>query len=110
MDETNTVDDALVLIQTRNAFYKQKYYWGLAILLLCVAVIVVLSSILGYLAKNPVKPFYFLTDSVGRLIQEIPVTTPNMSDDAVSGWVVEAVEAANSYNFMNYRAQLQNAE
>ena len=33
-----------------------------------------------------------------------------MSNDVVAAWVVEAVEAAYSYNYVNYRAQLQDAQ
>jgi intracellular multiplication protein IcmL len=111
MAEGKSVDeDALVLTQLRNQFYKKKYYIAFGIHLLCLLAIILLIVSFVYLTKNPMRPFYFLTDSVGRLIQETPVTVPGMSVDAVSAWTVEAVEAAYSYNFMNYRAQFQDAQ
>ncbi|MCE3238573.1 MAG: hypothetical protein K0R24_1554 [Gammaproteobacteria bacterium] len=111
MDEKiNRLDDAVVLTQLRNAFYKRKYYFALGIYVLCVVTIAALLTVLVYLIKNPTRPLYFLTDSVGRLVQDVPLTLPNMSTEAIEAWAVEAVETAYSYNFMNYRAQLQNAQ
>jgi intracellular multiplication protein IcmL len=109
-DKINSTDDAVVLTQLRNAFYKRKYYFALGIYVLCVVAIAALLTVLVYLIKNPTRPLYFLTDSVGRLVQDVPLTLPNMSTEAVEAWAVEAVETAYSYNFMNYRAQLQNAQ
>ena len=102
--------DALIITQLRNEFYKRKYYFALSVYALCVVAIAILISVLVYLVKHPTRPLYFLTDSVGRLIQDIPVTEPNMSTDAAAAWVVGAVETAYSYDFTNYRAQLQNAQ
>ncbi len=111
MNETeNITDDALVLTQLRNQFYKKKYHLVLGIYLLCLIAIVILISLLVFLAKNPTRPLYFLTDSVGRLVYEIPVTDSGMTTDIVTAWTVEAVETAYSYNYMNYRAQLQDAQ
>lgn len=107
---SSTTEDALLLAQLRNQFYKKKYHLALGIYVLCLITIAILISLLVYLVKNPTRPVYFLADSVGRLMQEIPVTVPGMSTDAVTAWTVDAVEAAYSYNFMNYRAQLQDAE
>lgn len=107
---STTDEDAVVLVQLRNQFYKKKYRFALGVYALCLIAIVVLISLLVYVTKNPTRPLYFLTDSVGRLIQEVPVTVPGMPTDVVAAWVVEAVEAAYSYNFVNYRAQLQDAQ
>src|SRR5438105_813061 len=104
----NTDDDALVLTQLRNQFYKKKYYAALVIYIFCLIAIITLISLLIYITRHPTRPLYFLTDSVGRLIEEVPVIQPGMSNDAVAAWVVEAVEAAYSYDYVNYRAQLQN--
>jgi intracellular multiplication protein IcmL len=101
--------DALVLTQLRNQFYKKKYRIALGIYLLCIIAIVTLITILVYLTTSPTRPLYFLTDSVGRLIQEPPVTEP-MPAEIVSEWVVEAIEASYSYNYMNYREQFQDAQ
>lgn len=109
-DNISTQDDAVALVLLRNQFYKNKYRFALAIYTLCIIAIVVLLTLLVYVSSNPTRPLYFLTDSVGRLMQEVPVTVPGMSTEQVAAWSVEAVEAAYSYNYVNYRAQLQNAQ
>ena len=109
-ENTKTAEDASVLIQLRNHFYKKKYRFAVGIYLLCLITIAILISLLVYLTKNPTRPLYFLTDSVGRLMQEVPVSVPGMSTDAAAAWTMEAIEAAYSYNYVNYRSQLQNAQ
>lgn len=108
--QKNTAANALVMVHLRNEFYKTKYYLVLGVYILSLVVIVVLGSILFFLLKNPTHPFYYAADSVGRLIKEVPVQFPNMSTDEVAAWAVEAVEAAYSYDFVNYRAELQEAQ
>ncbi len=109
-ESVNTSEDALTLIQLRNQFYKRKYHFAFGIYLLCLVAIVILISLLVYLTRNPTRPLYFATDSVGRIMQDIPVTVPGMTTDVVAAWTVDAIEAAYSYNFVNYRSQLQNAQ
>jgi intracellular multiplication protein IcmL len=102
--------DALVLIFSRNAFYKRLHYLALAVFTLCVIAIITLTWVLFFLLKNPSQPLYFVTDDVGRLIRIVPVNTPNMTTEDVVQWTIEAVEAAYSYDYINYRAQLQSAQ
>jgi len=103
-------NDALVLVFSRNAFYKRLHYLVLAAFALSLSVILFLSIILYYLLKTPAHPIYFATDNVGRLIQIVPLNTPNMPTEQVTAWAIEAVEAANTYNYVNFRGQLQSAE
>src|SRR5262245_29433964 len=103
-------NDALVLILSRNAFYRRLYILALAATALNLVVICMLGASLGYLLKNPVRPLYFAADEVGRLIQIVPVNVPNMSTEEVTKWTVDAVQAAYSYDYINYRAQLQSVE
>lgn len=103
-------NDALVLVFLRNAFYKRLHHLALAVFGLSILIIIILASLLIYLNRNPTKPLYFATDNVSRLIHVVPVTTPTISKEELLNWTIEAVEAANSYDYINYRAQLQNAE
>lgn len=102
--------DALVLVFSRNAFYKRLHYLALATLLLTFLVIASLISILLYIFHHPPHPLYFAADNVSRLIQVVPVNVENMTVEQVEAWAVEAVEAAYSYDYINYRSQLQNAQ
>lgn len=103
-------NDALVMVLSRNAFYKRLHILALGALFLNIIVILMLAGTLGYLLKNPAKPLYFAADGVGRLIQIVPVNVPNMSNEDVVAWTVNAVQSAYSYDYINYRAELQRAE
>lgn len=103
-------NDALVLIFSRNAFYQRLHYLALAALGMCLVTILFLAYTVYYLIKTPTHPIYFATDYVGRLIQIVPVNIPNMTAPKIMQWTMKAVEAAYSFDFINYRSQLQDAQ
>lgn len=102
--------DALVMVFLRNSFYRRQYLLALAAVGLSIVVIGVLGWVLTFLLRNPTHPLYFATDSISRIIPIVPVSQPNMSTDQVAAWTVKAVQKAYSYDYVNYRAQLQQAE
>lgn len=112
IDEKNTVptDDPVMLVHIRNEFYRKKYQFTMGVYALSLVVIIILISLLTYIIKHPVQPLYFVADDLGRLIKEVPITQPNMSTEEVMAWTVEAVENTYSYDYVNYRAQLQDAQ
>lgn len=110
MENSENTVDALLLVEERNEFYKKKFYLMLGVYLLSLIVIGVLGAIFYYLYNHTTKPVYFVADHLGRLIQEPPLNAPIMSDADVANWAVEAIESANTYDFVNFRAQLQNAQ
>jgi intracellular multiplication protein IcmL len=110
MEENKNFSESLLLIQLRNAFYKKKFHFMLGIFALCLIVIGVLISILVYVKTFQVKPRYFVADEVGRLIKDIPLSELNMSNEELVDWTLNAVESANSFDYVNYRRQLQNAQ
>lgn len=103
-------DDAIILVYRRNEFYKKKFRWVLGVCFLGLIVIIALCGMIVFINRNPVHPLYFVADSAGRLIKDIPLQLPNMQTPDVENWAVEAVIAANTYDFVNYRAQLQLAQ
>lgn len=103
-------EHALKVIFERNAFYRRMYLLALATYAVALTVIISLVCVLYYLLNHPVEPLYFATDPVGRLINVIPITRPNMSKEDVEKWTVKAVEKANTYDYVNYRQQLQEAQ
>lgn len=107
MDDTN---DAMKAIIIRNAFYRRLHYYALVVLVIAVMVIGIMASVLYYISGNYTHPVYFATDDVGRLIKIVPVSQPNMSEDEVLDWAVDAVQAAYSYDYVNFRRQLQSAQ
>src|SRR5579862_6169818 len=102
--------NALVIIFERNNFYRRQYLLTLAAFALNVIVIIFLVFVLIALQNHPVRPVYFATDNVGRLVHIIPVNQKNMSNDDLISWTIEAVQESGSYDFMNYRDQLQGSQ
>ena len=105
-----TDKNVLLAIFERNDFYRRQYFRALAAFGLSLIVLAMLGCVLVYVARNPAPPLYFATDSVGRLIKVKPISTPNMSNADVAAWTVNAVEKANSFDYVNYRSQLQSAQ
>jgi intracellular multiplication protein IcmL len=107
---TDAKEDAVILVHARNEFYKIKYYLSLGVCALSWVVIALLIVALVFLIQHPVRSLYFVADSSGRLIEDIPVTVPNMPTNEAAAWAIKAVQAAYSYDFVNYRGQLQSAQ
>jgi intracellular multiplication protein IcmL len=103
-------NDALVLIHLRNSFYRQRYRQLVGIFALCLFVIAGLVVTIVYLERHPAEPLFFAADSVGKLIPDVPLGVRNLSSQEVSSWAIKAVEAAYSYDYVNYRSQLQSAQ
>jgi hypothetical protein len=101
---------AMRLVVDRNTFYRQKFHTALAIFVLNLVAIGLLTGMLVYIVKHPPKPLYFVTDDAGRFLLNVPVQRPNMSTDEVKAWTEEAVQSAYSYDFLNFHAQLQEAQ
>ncbi|OGT38594.1 MAG: hypothetical protein A3F12_06890 [Gammaproteobacteria bacterium RIFCSPHIGHO2_12_FULL_38_14] len=102
--------DALTLIFLRNAFYRRLYHFTLLAFVLSLVAIAGLIWMLVFLILNPTQPLYFATDKVTRFIRTVSVQQPNMPTADVIAWTIEAVQSAYSYNFVNYRSQLQDAQ
>lgn len=103
-------NDAMALIFARNAFYRRMHFLALGIFVLTIFVNICLVFILYFIYTNPTKPAFFATDDQAKLIHIIPVSQPNMSNDEVIAWTIKAVQDALSFNYVNYREQLQNSQ
>jgi len=103
------VDDALTTIALRNRFYRDGQRKIVVILLFSMIVNVVMAAMLGYIVLNPPAPKYFATSINGRITPLVPLNEPNQSDSAVLQWANQAAIAAFTYNFVNYRTELQSA-
>lgn len=103
-------DDALLMVFERNQFYRRQYFRALGAFGLALLVIGILICVLVYVIRNPTSPLYFATDNVGRLIKVVPVTEPNMSTEDAAKWAIHAVEKAYTYDYVNYRNQLQSSQ
>ncbi len=101
--------DALELVHKRNAFYRKKFHLMFGVSLLALVVIICLSMLLSYVLNNSSKPLYFVANDDGVLIQETPLELP-LAIGEVNAWVIKAIESGNSFDFVNYRSQLQDSQ
>lgn len=100
-------EDALTVVTLRNKFYKDSQRKVVLALLAALLVNLVLASMLVYLLTHPPAPKYFATTISGRITPLFPLNEPNQSDPAVLQWANQAAIASFTYNFVNYRDELQ---
>ena len=100
-------EDALTAVALRNNFYRDGQRKMILILLVSLAANFVLAGLLVYIILLPPAPKYFATSINGRITPLVPMDEPNQSDSAVLQWANMAAIAAYTYNFVNYRSELQ---
>lgn len=100
-------EDALTVVALRNKFYKDSQRKVILALLIAIVVNVVLASLVVYMITHPPAPKYFATSINGRITPLFPLDEPNQSDSTVLQWANQAAIAAFTYNFVNYRDELQ---
>jgi intracellular multiplication protein IcmL len=100
-------EDALTVVALRNKFYKDSQRRVISALLIAILVNLVLGSMLVYILTHPPAPKYFATSINGRITPLFPLDQPNQSDSAVLQWANQAAIASFTYNFVNYRDELQ---
>jgi len=101
--------DALKTVALRNSFYRDSYRRVLVVLLISIVINISLAAVLVYMVTHPPLPRYFATSINGRITPLFALDEPNQSDSAVLQWANQAAIAAFSYNFVNYREELQAA-
>nr|WP_233586529.1 type IVB secretion system apparatus protein IcmL/DotI [Legionella sp. km772] len=100
-------EDALAVVQLRNQFYKDSQRKVMLALLIAILANFLLGGLLFYIISHPPAPKYFATSINGRITPLFPLNEPNQSDSAVLQWANQAAIAAFTYNFVNYRDELQ---
>ncbi|CAM2747875.1 protein IcmL (DotI) [Legionella steigerwaltii] len=100
-------EDSLTVVALRNKFYKDSQRKVILALLIALLVNIVLAALLVYMITHPPAPKYFATSINGRITPLFPLNEPNQSDSAVLQWANQAAIAAFTYNFVNYRDELQ---
>lgn len=101
--------DELEQIIVRNEFYKDGTHRLYVALVISILLNFAGLYALIYVYSNPPSPVYFPTSSSGRITPLIPLDQPNMTDTEILQWANLAIIAANSYNYVNYRSELQAA-
>lgn len=102
-------EDALQAVRLRNNFYRDSYRRVLAALLLMVLVNIAFAVAILFMVSNKPTPQYFATTSDGKVIRLYPLSAPVVTTSELLQWATVAATSANTYNFVNYRAELQKA-
>lgn len=102
-------ENAVTMVGLRNRFYRDSYRRVQFLLLLSVLINVGLGGVLVYMIENPPQPRYFATSVNGRITPLYPLNKPNQSDSSVLQWANQAAIASYTYNYVNYREELQAA-
>jgi intracellular multiplication protein IcmL len=102
-------EEVLAEVTARNSFYRDSYRKVLIALNISILSLLVLIISAVYILNHPPQPKYFATYADGRLVPLIPLNDPNITQASLMQWVNTAVVAVNTYDFVNYREQLQHA-
>lgn len=102
-------EDALVAVSLRNDFYRDSQRKIMLAAIFSLILNFIMGSLLIYIFTHPPAPRYFATSINGRITPLYPLNEPNQSDAAVLQWANQAAIAAYTYNFVNYREELQAA-
>jgi len=102
-------EDALVAVSLRNDFYRDSQRKVILAGIISLFLNFMMGSLLIYIFTHPPAPRYFATSINGRITPLYPLNEPNQSDSAVLQWANQAAIAAYTYNFVNYREELQAA-
>ncbi len=102
-------EDALETVRLRNNFYRDNYRRVVFALALMILINIALIGMLAYVISHRPMPVYFATTADGKIIQLYPLSDPVVSKAELLTWATVAATSANTYSFVNYRQELQNA-
>lgn len=102
-------DTAHTVVKHRTDFYRDNYRRVISALLMSIMIIAILTAALVYITTHPPVPQYFATTIQGRITPIVPLDQPNLPPSALLQWANQAAIAAYTYNFQDYRAELQAA-
>jgi intracellular multiplication protein IcmL len=107
MNEEIMAEDMIEKVLLRNEYYRDGQRRIVIALMVSLMINVLMSLLLGYIFTHPPMPKYFATSVNGRITPLFPLDEPNQSDSAVLQWANQAAIASFTYNFVNYREELQ---
>lgn len=104
-----TADKAVAVFLMGQRFSNDRlHYVSRILLILSIALII---SVIGNIAMfpNPPRYRYLPIGTNGVVLPQVPMTESNHDDKFVVDWTVDAVTRLYSFDFLNYREQLQDA-
>ncbi len=105
-----TAENAVAMILLGQRYANDRLYFiSRIITLLFVALLI---SAVGNIAMlpNPPRYRYIPVSTSGLVLPQVPLTRANHDDQYVVEWTIDAVTRLYSFDFLNYRVQLQDAQ
>ena len=102
-------DKAAELVYNRNFFYRDNYKRVMSIGVIAIFSNLVLAFAIVYSVLSPAPSKFIVTSPDGRIIPVEPLTAAVKSTDQILAWSNMASTKINSFDFVNYRRQLQEA-
>lgn len=102
-------EEAIELVRLRNNFYRDNYRRLVGVLLLLIIINLGLIVAIVYLITHRPTPQYFATSADGRITPLYTLSQPVVTPAELLQWSNQAVVDTYSYNFVNYRKELQDA-
>lgn len=100
-------NDAVEIVTLRNNFYRDNYRRVVLALLLMILVNIILALIIAYQITHRPEPRYFATSTDGRITPLYALSDPVVTREELLQWATRAATAAYTYDFVTYRAELQ---
>lgn len=92
-----------ILMRERYRRDRMEYLTRLFAVTCAVLALVTVSNI-ALAMRGPIYRFV-MTDSAGIVFNMVPLTQPNLADEAVAEWTVDSLTRIFTFDFMNYRRQ-----
>lgn len=97
-----------VLVRNLAVMQTHRRVLGLALVATVVAAVSVGGAVA--VARHKVPPQYVPVTADGRLIELLPLNRPNLDEAGIASFTLEAVRAVNTYDYINWRDQLNGAQ
>jgi intracellular multiplication protein IcmL len=105
-----SADKAVAMILFGERYSNDRLHFISRIMTMMTIALVI--SIIGNLAMlpNPPRYRYVPISNSGLVLPQVPLSQPNHEDQFIIDWTIDAVTRLHSFDFMNYRLQLQDAQ
>lgn len=104
------VGGPLMTVVVRNEFYRDGFR-NLIKIAIAEAVIIValIITFIAYIDTVRSQDHYFATTADGRIMPQLPLDQPNMSDSALLSWATQTVSEVMTFGYHDYQRRLQSS-
>jgi intracellular multiplication protein IcmL len=105
-----TAEGAVAAILARERFANFRLYVATRIAAALFGLVVFSIVCAAFLLNKPARYSYVMTTSTGEILPMVALDQANKDDEFILKWTVDAVTRLYSFDFANYRDQLQKAK